>query len=77
MSPWAEDLVPGCGHESHIVKMHYFFKKLLLYCGGWIRQTHKDNFDDVPIDSFCMTNQVTSAIMVVDFKLFYDGAVDM
>ena len=24
-------LVLGCGHISHIVKMHYFFKSLLLY----------------------------------------------
>ena len=25
-------LVLGCGHISHIVKTHYFFKNLLLYC---------------------------------------------
>ena len=24
MTPWAGGHVPGCGHVSHIVKMHYF-----------------------------------------------------
>ena len=27
MTPGAGVLVLGCGHISHIVKMHYFFKK--------------------------------------------------
>ena len=27
MTPRAGGLVPGSGHKSHIVKMHYFFKK--------------------------------------------------
>ena len=31
MTPGAEVLVLGCGHISHIVKLHYFFKNLLLY----------------------------------------------
>ena len=31
MTPWAGVLVLGRGHISRIVKMHYFFKKLLLY----------------------------------------------
>ena len=31
MTPRAEVLVIGCGHISHIVKMQYFFKNLLLY----------------------------------------------
>ena len=31
MTPGAEVLVLGRGHISHIVKMHYFFKNLLLY----------------------------------------------
>ena len=32
-------LVLGCGHLSHIVKMHYFFKNLLLYSQEYIGQT--------------------------------------
>ena len=32
-------LVLGCGHISHIVKTHYFFKNLLIYSHAWIRQT--------------------------------------
>ena len=39
MTPRAEVLVLGCGHISHIVKMHYFFKSLLLYSQALIRQT--------------------------------------
>ena len=31
MTPRAEVLVLGCGHISHIVKMHYSYKNLLLY----------------------------------------------
>ena len=31
MTPWAGVLALGCGHISHIVKIHYFFKNLLLY----------------------------------------------
>ena len=31
MTPGAGVLVLGCGHISYIVKMHYFFKNLLLY----------------------------------------------
>ena len=31
MTPGAGALVLGCGHISHIMKMHYFFKNLLLY----------------------------------------------
>ena len=29
MTPGAGVLVLGCGHISHIVKMHYFIKNLL------------------------------------------------
>ena len=79
MTPRAEGLAPGYGHESHIVKTHYFFKKLLLYLGGWFTQTQKDSFDDVHIDSYSMLKQfilhLSSA--TVDFYLFYDGALDM
>ena len=39
MSPDAGVLVLGCGHLSHIVKMHYFFKNLLLLSEAYIRQT--------------------------------------
>ena len=39
MFPGAGVLVLGCGHLSHIVKMHYFFKNLLLYSQAYIRQT--------------------------------------
>ena len=38
MIPWAGVFVLGCGHISHIVKMHYFFKNL-LYSQAMIRQT--------------------------------------
>ena len=31
MTPWVGVLVLGRGHISHRVKMHYFFKNLLLY----------------------------------------------
>ena len=31
MTLWTGDLVLRCGHLSHIVKMYYFFKDLLLY----------------------------------------------
>ena len=39
MTPWAGVLVLGCGHISHIVNMHYFYKNLLLYSQALIRQT--------------------------------------
>ena len=39
MTPGAGVLVLGCGHISHIVKMHYFFKNLLLYSCASSRQT--------------------------------------
>ena len=39
MTPGAGVLVLGCGHISHIVKMQYFFKNLLLYSQAYIRQT--------------------------------------
>ena len=32
-------MTPGRGHISDIVKMHYFFKKFLLYTQAWVRQT--------------------------------------
>ena len=37
--PRAEVFVLGRGHISYIVKMHYFFKNLLLYSQALIRQT--------------------------------------
>ena len=40
MTPGAGVLVLGCGHISHIVKLHYFFKNLLVYFPG-IDQTNK------------------------------------
>ena len=39
MTPGAGVFVQGCDHMSHIVKMHYYFKNLLLYSQTWIRQT--------------------------------------
>ena len=39
MTPGAGFLVLGRDHISHIVKMHYFFKILLLYSKALIRQT--------------------------------------
>ena len=46
--------MPECGQLSHIVKMHYIFKNLLLYFGGCFRQTQKNSFDNVHIDSYCI-----------------------
>ena len=40
MTPGAGVLALGRGHISHVVKMHYFFKNLLLYSQAWIRQTN-------------------------------------
>ena len=39
MTPRARVLVLGCSHMSHIVKVYYFFKNLLLYSQAYIRQT--------------------------------------
>ena len=40
MTPRAGVLMLGCGHISHIVKMHYFFKKSFsLFSQALIRQT--------------------------------------
>ena len=39
MTPRAGVLVLGLGNISHIVKMHFFFKNLLLYSQALIRQT--------------------------------------
>ena len=39
MTPRAGVFVLGCGHISHIVKIHYFFKNHLLYSGPWIKHT--------------------------------------
>ena len=39
MTPRAGALVLGCGHISHIVIIHYFFKNLLLYSHAYFRQT--------------------------------------
>ena len=39
MIPGAVVFVLGRGHIGHLVKMHYFFKFLLLYSQAKIRQT--------------------------------------
>ena len=39
MTPGLGVLVLGRGHTSHLVKMHYFFKNLLLFTQVLIRQT--------------------------------------
>ena len=39
MTPGAGVLALGHGHISHIVKMHYFFKNLLINSQALIRQT--------------------------------------
>ena len=39
MTPGAGVLVLGCGQISHTVKVHYFFKNLLLYSHAYFRQT--------------------------------------
>ena len=38
MTPWAGVRVLVCGKLSHVVKMHYSFKNLLLYSHAYIRQ---------------------------------------
>ena len=38
MNPGARGFVLGRGYTSHKVKMHYFFKNLLLYSQTLIRQ---------------------------------------
>ena len=40
MTPGAGVLVLGCGHISHIAKVHYFFKIFLPYSQALIRQTN-------------------------------------
>ena len=72
ITPGAGGLVPGCDHKSHIVKIHYFFQKLLPYFWGWFRQTQKDSFD-VPIDSYCINRLYCS----FPPPLFFGGAVDL
>ena len=54
MTPGAGGLVPGCDHKSHKAKICIISFKKLLYFGGWFKQTQKDSFDDVPIDSYCI-----------------------
>ena len=39
MTPGVGILVPRHGNISHVVKMHYFFKNILLYTKAYIRQT--------------------------------------
>ena len=39
MTPGAGVLVQGRGHISYIMKMHYFFKNLLVYSGLLFRET--------------------------------------
>ena len=39
MTPRTGVLVIGWGHISHIVKIHYFFKNLLLHSRAYIRLT--------------------------------------
>ena len=39
MTPGVGVLVLRCSHISFIVKIHYFFKNLLLYSQAQIRQT--------------------------------------
>ena len=39
MIPGTGVFMLGCGHISHIVKMHYFFKNLLFNSQALIRQT--------------------------------------
>ena len=79
MTPEAGVLVVECGHISYIMKMHYFFQKLLLYFGGYMKkiqyfsQTQKDTFDDVPVDSCCINRFYCSCLL----PLFYDGAVHL
>ena len=39
MTPGAGVLALGCGHISHIMKIHYSLKNLLLYSQALVRQT--------------------------------------
>ena len=112
MTPGAGVLVLRCGHISHIVKMHYFFKNL-LYSQLKIRQTmyivlitmegstkivnfmtpragvlmlgcgHISHYSEygVHVSSILSIQSTLVAIVmrvsytIVDFHLFYDGAV--
>ena len=38
-----------------------FLEKLLLYFGGWFRETWKDSFDDVQFDSYCINRLYCSS----------------
>ena len=71
-APGAGSLVPRCGHLSHIVKMHYFFKIFFSTFEDNLRQTQKDSFDDVHQQVIMQLSSV-----IVDFYLFYAGATDM
>ena len=68
MAPWQGSLEPGCGHQSHMVKRHYFFKNLLLYFWGLFRQTQKDSFDDVPFDSYCI-NKLSLPLLIFIYSM--------
>ena len=72
-------LVIGCGHMSHIVKMHYFFKNLLLYNQAYIRQTksiagvlmlghgHISNFSEYVLSSTLSIYSTLIAIVLRDY----------
>ena len=51
--PGAGGLVPRCGHISQKVKMHYLFKIFFSTLGD-SSDKHKDSFDDLHIDSYCI-----------------------
>ena len=44
MTPGAGIFAQGCGHISHIVKMHYSLKIYLLYSPAWMRQMRQTKF---------------------------------
>ena len=56
MTPGAGVLVLVRGHRSHLAKMHYFFKNLLLYPQVLIRQTKS---------TIMMTNEGSTKIVNV------------
>ena len=81
MTPGPGGLLPGCGRIciSHLVKMRYFFKSLLLYDGVGSDKNKKTVFMMCTLIPILFTGdiilQLSSAI--VDFLKIYDGAVDM
>ena len=76
MTPRAGVLLPGRGHVSHIEKMHYFFKNLLLFFEDGSDKNKKAVLMMCTLIPIVLTGYI-AAFLCHSFYLFYDGAVDM